>query len=75
MLDALCSLAEVSSGPNYNRPRLSPAVEPFISIKKGRHPCQELITMGHDFIPNDLKLGQGVSVGVVGMRARDQDKC
>lgn len=61
MLDALGSLAEVSSRPGYHRPTIaecSPEGGPLISVKQGIHPCVDQTHSGGDFIPNDLSLGQ-----------------
>jgi len=60
MLDALGSLAEVSSQPGWCRPTIlesGGAGTSSISIEKGRHPCVDNVYSGDDFVPNDITLG------------------
>ncbi|EAR96989.1 MutS domain III protein (macronuclear) [Tetrahymena thermophila SB210] len=60
-LDCLISLSRVSfllADGVMSRPELYPASEkyvPFIELTSGRHPC--LASMGVNFIPNDIYLG------------------
>jgi len=50
-LDALCSLAEVATMPEYVRPVVDDGME--ILIKEGRHPVVENTLTGQ-FVPNDV---------------------
>ena len=61
MLDALGSLAQASSGPNFSRPEILDCPldgSPSIHVVQGRHPCVDITHNGGQFIPNDLTLGQ-----------------
>jgi len=60
MLDALGSLAQVSSMPGFSRAEIldcSPETIPKIDVNEGFHPCVEITHNGGDFIPNDISLG------------------
>lgn len=60
MLDALGSLAEVSSQAGFIRPQIldcSAGASPEIDIVQGKHPCVGVTHSGIDFVPNNLKLG------------------
>ncbi len=61
-IDALLSLAEVSSLPEYSRPHICRYEEnnvgSFIEIKGARHPCLVQTFQGGEFIPNDIGLGR-----------------
>jgi DNA mismatch repair protein MSH6 len=61
MLDALGSLAHVSSLPDMVRPTILDCVEdkssPVMKIHQGRHFCVDVTHYGGNFIPNDLGLG------------------
>ncbi len=62
-IDALLSLAEVSSLPEYCRPHMCRYEEnnlgSFIELKGARHPCLVQTFQGGEFIPNDIGLGSG----------------
>ena len=60
ILDALGSLAQVSSMPGFTRPNIincDAATFPSIKVTQGFHPCVEVTHSGGDFIPNDMFLG------------------
>ena len=60
MLDALGSLAEVSSQAGFTRPLIldcSADASPEIDVIQGKHPCVGVTHGGIDFVPNNLKLG------------------
>lgn len=58
-LDALLSLADVSSQPGFSRPKFHDgAVTPaFIRLKNARHPCLAQTYQGGEYIPNHAALG------------------
>lgn len=58
-LDALLSLAEVSSQPGFSRPTFheGAATSSFIRLKNARHPCLTQTYQGGEYIPNDATLG------------------
>ncbi|KAH7919581.1 hypothetical protein BV22DRAFT_1108014 [Leucogyrophana mollusca] len=58
-LDCLLSLADVSRGFNYRRPRM--VEDPVIEIIQGRHPLQEQVA--DTFVSNDSRLVGGVGIG------------
>jgi DNA mismatch repair protein MutS len=55
-LDVLGALAHLARQQNYCRPQMHP--ENDMEIIEGRHPVLDL-TLGSDFIPNDVQLGDG----------------
>jgi len=58
MLDALGSLAFVSSMPDMVRPTiLDENASPMLHYRQGRHFCVDVTHDGGGFIPNDLMLG------------------
>jgi len=60
MLDALGSLAHVSSLPDMVRPTILDCDDnssPVIYVRQGRHFCVDVTHYGGSFIPNDLMLG------------------
>jgi DNA mismatch repair protein MSH6 len=58
MLDALGSLAYVSSMPDMVRPTiLDETCSPTLHYRQGRHFCVDVTHDGGGFIPNDLTLG------------------
>lgn len=61
VLDALLSLAEISSAPQYTWPEIIQKTDsPLLDIKGGRHPMLEKIIARRgdaSFIANDVKLG------------------
>ena len=75
LLDALLSLASVSSQPGYVWPEVlsreknqatdsSQCTGPVLQIRNGRHPMLEAALAGRgdgEYIPNDLDLGGGVA--------------
>ncbi|NJO40528.1 MAG: DNA mismatch repair protein MutS [Cyanobacteria bacterium CRU_2_1] len=54
-IDALCSLAEVSTYKGYSRPHIVPSRE--ITIIDGRHPVVEQSLPAGFFVPNSTELG------------------
>ncbi len=60
-IDALLSLAELSSLPEYCRPHVCEYKDSnsgsFIELKGARHPCLVQTFQGGEFIPNDVALG------------------
>lgn len=58
-VDALLSLAEVSSQPGFTRPTFhaGAATASFIRLKNARHPCLAQTYQGGEYIPNDAALG------------------
>jgi len=53
--DVACGLAELALEKKYNRPIIEESNS--LEIKNGRHPVvEDLLPIGEDFIPNDLKL-------------------
>lgn len=54
MIDALCSLAYVSSKNKYVRPTINN--DGIIEVKQARHPVVEQISDVNQFIPNDINL-------------------
>jgi len=54
-LDIAAGLSQLAISRKYNRPHIDTSSE--LTIQNGRHPVVEnLLPMGEDFIPNDLKL-------------------
>lgn len=57
-VDALLSLAEVSSQPGFSRPQFYEGnAAAFIRLKNARHPCLAQTYQGGEYIPNDAALG------------------
>lgn len=58
-LDALLSLADVSSQPGFSRPNFhdGAATPSFIRLKNARHPCLAQTYQGGEYIPNHAALG------------------
>lgn len=58
-VDALLSLAEVSSQPGFSRPTFyeGTTIASFIRLKNARHPCLAQTYQGGEYIPNDSALG------------------
>lgn len=54
MVDALCSMAQVSLENGYVKPEIS--ADSVIEIKDGRHPVVEKLLLDHPFTPNDVYL-------------------
>ncbi|MDE7228919.1 MAG: DNA mismatch repair protein MutS [Oscillospiraceae bacterium] len=54
MVDALCSMAQVSLENGYVKPEIS--ADGVIEIKDGRHPVVEKLLLDHPFTPNDVYL-------------------
>lgn len=70
VLDALMSLASVSSSPGYIRPEIvdpytsssSSSPSSFLDLVQGRHPTLEMsMPAGVSFIPNTIRLGHSTS--------------
>jgi len=59
-VDALQSLAQVASMPNYCRPRFIESTSPSLRIVNGRHPIVEVFNSSSTaaFVPNSISLGQ-----------------
>lgn len=58
-VDALLSLAEVSSRPGFSRPIFyeGATTASFIRLKNAQHPCLAQTYQGGEYIPNDAALG------------------
>jgi DNA mismatch repair protein MSH6 len=57
-LDSLLSLAVVSRGDGWTRPKFGDGRGTSIILKKSRHPVQEfLMQLDREFIPNDIVIG------------------
>ncbi len=54
MVDALCSMAQVSLENGYVKPEIS--ADSVIEIRDGRHPVVEKLLLDHPFTPNDVYL-------------------
>ncbi len=54
VLDALCSMAEISDRYHYERPIVDDGEE--IVIRDGRHPVLERMDLGERFVPNDVQM-------------------
>lgn len=59
--DCLGALATVADRPGYVRPIIEcdPKMPAGIHAVQARHPLFETLKTGHDYVPNDVKLGKG----------------
>lgn len=63
-LDCILSFASCAFELDFVRPRMLEATSNRISIKKGRHPLQEVHT-GTQFVPNNVNLTQEERVNII----------
>ena len=64
-LDVAAALAQLAVSRNYNRPQIEQGF--LLEIENGRHPVvEDLLPIGEDFIPNDLKLDhKNVQIAII----------
>ncbi|MGE3316969.1 MAG: DNA mismatch repair protein MutS [Planctomycetaceae bacterium] len=56
-VDVLVGLAILAVRQRYCRPEVSP--EPVLDIREGRHPVLDRLKPSGEFVPNDVRLGNG----------------
>ena len=64
-LDVAAALAQLAVSRNYSHPQIEQSL--LLEIENGRHPVvEDLLPIGEDFIPNDLKLDhENVQIAII----------